>query len=57
LAQNCALYYAQHKTSKRRVALFKKFGAAARKQGPDIRQQLAFGNLFIVPRLHKDNGR
>ena len=57
LTQNCALYYAQHKTSKRRAALFKKFRAAARKQGPDVRQQLTFGDLFIVPRLHKDNGR
>ena len=57
LTQNCALYYAQHKTSKRRATLFKKFRAAARKQGPDVRQQLTFGDLFIVPRLHKDNGR
>ena len=56
LTQNCALYYAQHKTSKGRAALFKKFRAAARKQGPDVRQQLTFGDLFIVPRLHKDNG-
>ena len=57
LTQNCAIYYAQHKTSKGRATLFKKFRAAARKQGPDVRQQLTFGNLFIVPRLHKDNGR
>ena len=57
LTRNCALYYAQHKTSKCRATLFKKFRAAARKQGPDVRQQLTFGDLFIVPRLHKDNGR
>jgi hypothetical protein len=57
LTQNCALYYAQHKTSKRRAALFEKFRAAARKQGPDIRRQLTFGELFLAPRLHKDNGR
>ena len=57
LTQNYALYYAQHKTSKRRATLFKKFRAAARKQGLDVRQQLTFGDLFIVPRLHKDNGR
>ena len=57
LTQNCALYYAQHKTSKGRAALFKRFRAAARKRGPDVRQQLTFGDLFIVPRLHKDNGR
>ncbi|TMP90651.1 MAG: hypothetical protein E6L07_14300 [Verrucomicrobia bacterium] len=57
LTQNCALYYAQHKISKGRTALFKKFRAAARKGGSDVRRQLTFGDLFIVPRLHKDNGR
>jgi len=57
LTQNCALYYAQHKTSKGRATLFKKFRAAASKQGPDVRRQLTFGDLFVVPRLHKDNGR
>ncbi len=57
LTRNCALYYAQHKTSKRRAALFKKFRAAARKQGPDVQQQLSLGDLCLVPRLHKDNGR
>src|SRR5882762_8973369 len=57
LTQNCALYYAQHKTSKRRAALFKKFRAAARKQGPDVRRRLTFGDLFVVTRLHRDNGR
>ena len=57
LTQNCALYYAQHKTSKRPATLFKRFRAAARKQGPDVRQQLAFSDLFVVPLLHQDNGR
>jgi hypothetical protein len=57
ITQNSALYYAQHKTSKRRAALFKKFRAAARKQAPDVRRQLTFGDSFIVPRLHEDNGR
>jgi len=57
LTQNCALYYAQHKTSKRRATLFKRFRAAARKQGPDVRQQLTFGDLFVVPLLHRANGR
>ena len=57
LTQNCALYYAQHKTSKRRAALFTKFRRAVRKQGPDVRRQLTFGDLFIGPRLHQDNGR
>jgi len=57
LTQNCALYYAQHKTSKARAALFKKFRAAARNRRPDVRRQLTFGELFLAPRLHKDNGR
>jgi hypothetical protein len=33
LTHNYALYSAQHKPSKRRATLFKKFRAAARKQG------------------------
>jgi hypothetical protein len=57
LTQNCALSSAQHKTSKRRAALFQKFRAAARKQGPDVRRQLTSSDLFIVRRLHQDNGR
>ena len=57
LTQNYALYYAQHKTSKRRATLFKKFRATARKQGPNVRQQLTFGDLFVVPLLHQDTGR
>ena len=57
LTQNCALYYAQHRTSKRRAALFRKFRAAARKQGPDVRRRLTSGDLFVVTRLHRDNGR
>jgi len=57
LTQNCALYYAQHKTSKGRAALFNRSRAAARKHRPDVRRQLTFGELFIAPRLHKDNGR
>jgi hypothetical protein len=57
LTQMCALYYAQHKTSKDRAELFKMFRAAARQQATDVRQQLTFGDSFIVPRLHKDNGR
>ena len=32
LTQNCALYYAQHRTPKRRAALFREFRDAARKQ-------------------------
>ena len=56
LTQNGALYYAQHKTSQGRAALLKKFRAAARKRRPDVRRQLTYGDLFIVLRLHRDNG-
>jgi hypothetical protein len=40
LTQNCALYYAQHKTSKRRATFFQRFRAVARKQGPDTHRLL-----------------
>jgi hypothetical protein len=55
--QNSALYFAQHKVSKRRAALFRQLRRAASKQRPDIRRQLNFGDLFIGQRLHQDNGR
>jgi len=57
IAQNSALYFARHKVSKRLAALFRRLSIAARKQGPDVRRQLASGDLFIVKRLHQDNGR
>jgi hypothetical protein len=57
LTQNCALYYARHKTSKGRAALFKKFRAAVGKRGPDVRRQLTSGDLLIGQRIHQDNGR
>jgi len=57
IAQNSTLYFARHKVSKRRAALFRHLSTAASKQGPDVRRQLAFGDLFIVQRLHQDNGR
>src|SRR5207248_10629236 len=50
LTQNCALYYAQQKTSKGRAPLFKKLRAAARKRQLDVRRQLTFGDLFIAAR-------
>jgi hypothetical protein len=57
LTQNCALYYAQHRTSKRRIALFQRFRAAAREQAPDTRRQLTHDELFRRLPLHWDNGR
>jgi len=57
LTQDCALYYAQHRTSKRRGAFFQKFRAAARKRVPSIRRQLTRDQLFRRLPLHRDNGR
>ena len=57
LTQNCALYYAQHRTSKRRAAFFQKFRAAARKRVPSIRRQLTRDQLSRRLPLHPDNGR
>jgi hypothetical protein len=57
ITQNSALYFAQHKVSKGRAALFRRLSTAASKQNPAVRRQLTFGDLFIVKRLHQDNGR
>jgi len=43
LSQNCALYYAQHKTAKRRAAFFQRLRAAAGKQAPDVYLRLPHG--------------
>jgi hypothetical protein len=57
LTQNCALYYAQHKSSKRRASFFQRFRAAARKQAPETYQQLTHGTRFRRLPFHRDNGR
>ena len=57
LTQNCALYYAQHKTSEERGATFsRKFRAAARKRA--ILSHSPYATTFSgVYRHHRDNGR
>jgi hypothetical protein len=57
LTQNCALYYAQHKSSKRRASFFQRFRAAARREAPDTYQQLTHGTRFRRLPFHRDNGR
>jgi hypothetical protein len=57
LTQNCALYYDQHKTSKRRSSFFQRFRPAARKQGPDTHRLLTLDEHSKRPRLYRDNGR
>ena len=56
LTQNCALYYAQHRTPKRRAALFREFRAAARKQAllSDSPYATSFSGVY---RHYPDNGR
>jgi hypothetical protein len=56
ITQNSALYFAQHKISKRRSALFQHLRAAGRKQFPDLRRQTLVDTSF-VRRLHQGNGR
>jgi hypothetical protein len=56
LTQNCALYYAQHKTSERGATLSRKFRAAARKR--ELLSHSPYATSFSgVYRHHRDNGR
>ena len=57
LTQNCALYYAQHRTSKPRYTFFERFRAAVRKQGSDTHRLLTHGKRSRRLRLYRDNGR
>jgi hypothetical protein len=57
LTQNCGLYYAQHKSSKRRASFFQRFRAAARREAPDTYQQLTHGTRLRRLPFHRDNGR
>jgi hypothetical protein len=57
LTQNCALYYAQHKTSKRRASFSQRFRAAARKQAPDTHRLLMHDDRSLRRALYRDNGR
>jgi hypothetical protein len=56
LTQNCALHYAQHKTSKR-ATFFQRFRAAARTQGPDTHRLLTLNERSKRLPLYRDNGR
>jgi hypothetical protein len=56
LTQNCALYYAQHKTSKRGAMFFREFRAAARKRSLLSHSPYAT-NFSGVYRRDRDNGR
>jgi len=55
LTQNSALYFMQHKISKRRSTLFRHLRAAGRKQFPSFRRQTLI-DAYFVRRLHRDDG-
>ncbi len=57
LTQNCALYYAQHTTSKRRATLFQRFRAAARKQAVDTHRRLTRDERFRRLPVFRESGR
>jgi len=56
ITQNGALYFLQHKVSKRRAAFFRRYNIAARNEPSDV-GQLTFGGAHIARRLYRDNGR
>jgi hypothetical protein len=56
VTENSALYLAHLKTSKERVAVFRRFRAAAIKYWP-TRQQLTFGAFEADSLARRDNGR
>jgi hypothetical protein len=51
LTQNSALYFVQHKVSKPRASLFRRFVPATRNGRPDVSQAQLRGNLFVWPRI------
>jgi hypothetical protein len=57
LTQNCALYYAQHKTSKRRAAFSQRFRAAVRRQAPATSLRLLHGERPSHLAPYRNNGR
>jgi len=57
LIQNCALYFAQHKTSKPRIALFQRLRVAVSRRGLVTRRQLTKHELIRHLPLYRDNGR
>ena len=57
LTQNCALYYAHHKTSKPRASFFQRFRAAARKQGTNTHRLLMLDERSKRLPFHRDTGR
>ena len=54
VTQNGALYYAQHKTSKQRAALFRRFRLGAKNERVATKQP-TIGELFLWPRLQGQN--
>ncbi len=53
VTQNGALYFAQHKASPQRAALFRKFGRGVKKQLRVNREQQAISDLFLWSQLRQ----
>jgi hypothetical protein len=56
VTQKSAIYFTRYKGSKLRAAFFRQLRAAPSIETRDVQQQ-TFGDGYIVPRLHQDNGR
>jgi len=57
LTRNSALYFAQHKVSRARRELFRKFRVTLRAQKPASQRQLNLPALALSACRHIDNGR
>ena len=57
VTQNGALYFAQHKTSPQRAALFRRFRFARGKKQRVARKEPTIGQLFLWARLQGENRR
>jgi len=55
ITQNSALYFVQHKISKRRSTPFRHLRAAGRNHYPDLGRP-TFVDASFVRRLHRDDG-
>jgi hypothetical protein len=53
VTENGALYFAQHKASRARAALFRRFRKPLKVKRLEL-GQLTFGDKFILPRIYRD---
>ena len=53
ITQNCALYFAHHRASKRPMKLFERLGLVARQKRIVVKPQRGFGHLFLSRSLNR----